>query len=78
MVLLKKGTILNKWSLNNLPDEYQLSAPLHKLPLGYVNQKTVVHKITEVILCFIIPLLVVSVLDFLWLRWKKRKKRTDN
>lgn len=78
MVLLKKGTILNKWSLNNLPDEYQLSAPLHKLPLGYVNQKTVVHKITEVILCFIIPLLVVSVLDFLWLRWKKRKKQTDN
>lgn len=78
MVLLKKGTILNKWSLNNLPDEYQLSAPLHKLPLGDVNQKTVVHKITEVILCFIIPLLVVSVLDFLWLRWKKRKKQTDN
>lgn len=75
LLLLKKGTILNKWSLNNLPDEYQLTAPLDELPLGSVAQKSLPYKVLEVLLCFAVPLVVVTLLDLLWIQWKKRKKR---
>ena len=46
--MLKDGTILNKWSVNNLPDEYQLNAPLEKLPLGTLTVPNTWHKVMQV------------------------------
>ena len=76
LMLLKKGVVLNKWSSDNLPDEYLLNAPLEKLPLGQLNMKSVLHKLLEVIGWFIGPLLALTVIDLLWLRWHKAKEKS--
>ena len=34
LILIKNGTILNKWSDEDIPDEYVLTDKLENLPLG--------------------------------------------
>lgn len=44
LMLLKNGVVINKWSVNSLPDEYVLTDRLEKLPLAQINEKTSVIK----------------------------------
>ncbi len=74
LVLLQRGVVLNKWSVNNFPDEFQLSAPLDELPLGQVNRKSVSRKIGEVLGWFFGPLVMFSLADLAWLGRKERRK----
>lgn len=78
LILLKKGVVVNKWSDGNLPDEYQLSAPLDKLPIGQLNRKTVTHKIVEVVVWFVAPLLLFTLCDLAWLNYRNRKAKRKN
>ena len=75
LLLLKQGVILNKWSHNELPDEYVLTDRLEKLPLGtqkYVNGwATLGH----VLLWFFMPLLLVIALDVLVIKRRARRYR---
>ena len=75
LILLKEGVVINKWSANDLPDEYQLHGSLDKLPIGHLNPKTLPHKISLVAGWFVGPLLLLSLCDIAWLQWKKRKKK---
>ena len=43
LLLIKDGTILNKWSDNQLPDEYVLNDSLDKLELGQQKQENKLH-----------------------------------
>ena len=63
LMLLKKGVVLNKWSVNGLPDEYVLTDRLEKLPLAQINEKTFSHKVALVFAWFIFPLLFFSMVD---------------
>lgn len=79
LMLLKKGVILNKWSVNRIPDEYQLSDSLDKLPLGTINHHSTAYKLMAVTGWFFGPLLFLLLCDLLWLRWKKiRQARNTN
>ena len=60
-----------------MPDEYQLNAPLEKLPFSTWNPKTNVHKVVEVTGWFLGPLLFLTVVDLIWLRIKSRKKKKE-
>ncbi len=73
LLLIKEGTILNKWADGNLPDEYVLTDRLENLPLGRQKQVNDVHTIGYVLLWFILPLLMVVGLDILVV--KRREKR---
>lgn len=75
LMLLKDGVIVRKWSVNSLPDEYQLTDSLDKLPLGKINERTMTHILSLILAWFIFPLVIVSVIDLLWEWIKKRKKR---
>lgn len=75
LVLLQRGVVLNKWSTDNLPDEYQLGAPLDELPLGQVNRKSVSRKIGEVLGWFFLPLLLLSLADLAWLARRRKQKK---
>ena len=66
LVLLKEGVVLRKWSVNNLPDEYQLQAPLDELPFGKVDNSSLVYKILWVLAWFVFPLLLICVLDVMF------------
>lgn len=74
VMLLKEGTVIKKWSVNNLPDEYELGGPLDTLPIGKLNSNSLVYKVLWVLAWFVFPLLVVCMADLLWERYKKRKQ----
>lgn len=73
LMLLKGGVVLNKWANENIPDEYQLTAPLELLPLaqGHVQGKGV--KIATCILWFVFPLLLISLLDRIYFYYRRNR-----
>lgn len=74
LVLLKNGTIYGKWSYNDLPDEFVLSAPLEQLKIGQLYTSGHIHTTTRVTLWFILPLLAFTGLDLLLNRRKKERE----
>lgn len=78
LMLLKKGVVVNKWGDGSLPDEYRLNAPLEKLPIGQLNRKTVSHKIAEVVMWFVVPLLTLTLCDLAWLNYRNRKAKKES
>ena len=74
VMLLKEGTVIKKWSVNNLPDEYELGGPLDTLPIGKLNSNSLAYKVLWVLAWFVFPLLVVCMADLLWERYKKQKQ----
>lgn len=75
LMLLKNGVVLNKWSANALPDEYQLNAPLDRLPLGEIQLKGVSRKLMEVTGSFLAPLAALTIIDLLWMKYRRRKEK---
>lgn len=77
LLLIKDGTILNKWSDSQLPDEYLLTDSLDKLELGrqkYVNDW---YTMGYVLLWFIVPLAFVIGADQLFVvRLQKKAERS--
>ena len=59
LILIKNGTILNKWSDEDIPDEYVLTDKLENLPLGKQKVSSDTHTVGYVFLWFVIPLLLV-------------------
>ena len=79
LLLLKDGKVIRKWSHNRLPDEYDLARPLEDLELGQAAGNTMGRHIAEVMLWFVLPLLLLSITDRLWM-WSKwiRKRKNSN
>lgn len=76
LMLLKGGVVLNKWANGNIPDEYQLTAPLELLPLAQGDVRGKGVKIATCIMWFLIPLLLISLLDRICFFYKRgREKR---
>ena len=73
LILLKEGKVIRKWSVDNFPDEYELTAPLEQLPIGYMDAKSLSYKFLLVMAWFVFPLFFVCMLDLLWERYKKRQ-----
>lgn len=74
LMLLKNGVVINKWSVNSLPDEYVLTDRLEKLPLAQINEKTFSHKVVLVLAWFVFPLLFFSMVDVIWEHFHRKKK----
>lgn len=77
LMLLKDGVILNKWSGNQLPDEYVLTGPLEELPLGRLQADNQMQKLGRVACWFVGPLLCVLLMDLLWVRRREKKIITN-
>ena len=76
LMLLKKGTIYNKWSQAELPDEYVLTDRLENIPLGEIEERNDMKTLGYVLLWFVIPLLGTIGIDNLWLSRSKNKTKT--
>ena len=74
LLLVKDGTILNKWSDNRLPDEYVLTDSLDKLELGKQKQESDLQTIGYVLLWFILPLMMVLCVDILVVRRREKQR----
>ncbi len=79
LLLLKDGTIINKWSHNNLPNEAKLSRPISQSSLGKMPKDSVPAKILEIVLWFIFPLTLLTLADRLWAwsKWVRLKEQKD-
>lgn len=78
LMLLKRGVVLQKWSANDLPDEFQLNAPLERLPLGQLNVASMARKVFGAVGSFFGPLLLLTLIDLIWMFFRKKyeKKKT--
>lgn len=74
LLLLKHGTILNKWSNNRLPDEYDLTDSLDKLELGQQKDVDDWRTIGYVVLWFVVPLMLIVALDVFIVRRREQKR----
>ena len=79
LLLIKDGTIIQKWSHNYLPPEDGLKAPLEQLAIGQMPRNSVPSRILKIFLWFILPLLLLTMADRLWMwtKWLKRKERSN-
>lgn len=78
LLLIKDGTVIRKWSHNRLPDDSQLTLPLEKSELGQMPQDSVPGKIVNLLLWFVLPLVLLTIADrmWMWTKWVRRKRKT--
>lgn len=79
LMLLKDGTIIDKWSHNALPQTDDLTAPLHRLTIGKAQNDSTTKRLLIVLLTFFLPLSALTLADRLW-AWSKwiRNKQSNN
>ena len=63
LMLIKGGVILNKWPSSQLPDEFDLTDKLEQLPLGQVKEVNDLRTLGIVGLWYIVPLLLIILID---------------
>ncbi len=82
LVLLKDGTVIRKWSHNDLPEigEENATKPLEELDEGKMPTTRVPQKILTLFLWFVLPLTLLVLADrtWMWSRWLRRKNRIYN
>ena len=76
LVLLYKGTIINKWSHNALPKQAELNAPLSLIEVGREPENETWTKIVLILICYIFPLTLLIVADRIWswTRWVRKRE----
>ena len=76
LVLLYKGTIINKWSHNDLPKQAELNAPLSLIEIGREPENKTWMKIVLILICYIFPLALLIVADRIWswTRWVRKRE----
>jgi triosephosphate isomerase len=77
LVLMKDGTILNKWNSRKLPDEYVLTDSLDNLELGKVQFANHLQKIGGALLWFIFPLLLMLGVDVFLVKRSARSAKEN-
>lgn len=76
LILLYKGTIINKWSHNDLPKQAELNAPLTLIEVGREPENKTWTKIVLILICYIFPLVLLIVADRIWswTRWVRKRE----
>ncbi len=83
LVLLKDGTVYNKWSGNRLPKVDDMNVPLEKTGWGTLQEASRTMTALRVLCWFLIPLFLLFFADRIWLGSKmykrmKHKNRINN
>ena len=74
LILLKKGEVVRKWSVVDIPNEYELPGPLEQLPVGEIGRETLAYRLLGVFVWFAFPLFLMCMVDLAWERYRKRKE----
>ena len=72
--MIKDGTIIRKWSHNDIPTSDVLQGPLNKLPIGQLPTNKMGKTIAKVLLWFFLPLILLVFADRTW-AWSKYVRR---
>ena len=76
LLLLYKGTIINKWNHNDIPKVEELNAPLSLLTIGHEPESSTWKKILTMVLCYLLPLILLIIADrfWAWTKWVKKRE----
>jgi triosephosphate isomerase len=79
LMLLKDGKIIGKWSHNRLPSGEVLTKQLQFLKIGQMPENSVPQKILYILLWYVLPLLLLTLADRLWMwsNWIKNKDKKN-
>ena len=81
LVLIKDGTIIRKWSHNNLPvlGPSDVTKPLDRLAIGKMPDDNIAGKIASILLWFFMPLFLLAIADrtWAWTKWIKKKENSN-
>lgn len=75
LMLLKDGTILDKWHYNDIPAEEDVKAVMDSCLTGTVTKTKEAPRLVTNLFTFTVPLLLVWVYDFLRFRRKRKTKK---
>lgn len=79
LVLLHNGTVVAKWSHNQLPTDEQLSKPLEKSELGRPSPSTPAYRIWCIFMWYVLPIMLLVITDRLWAwtQWIRNKEKNN-
>ncbi len=79
LVLVKDGTVIGKWSHNNLPELNYKSAELQDTEYGTMPDRSAMGKISKILLWYILPLMLLSFADRTWklTQWIRKKEHSN-
>lgn len=75
LMLMKDGKVVEKWSTDNIPNEYQLAGPLETLSIGTPDHRSIVFQTVMVVAWFVFPLFFICLADLLWERYRNRQRK---
>lgn len=78
VMLLNGSVVVNKWAASQIPGQDELNAPLDDMPWIRKHESTYSQRFFILLSWYIIPLLVLTILDKMWIGIKilyERKKR---
>lgn len=78
LMLLKGSTVVNKWPNTALPKAAQLQGDIENLPLSHPQLESKTRRAVGLLLWYVVPLLIITLADRLWLLWKMRASHKQN
>ncbi len=79
LLLIKDGTVIGKWSHNDLPKLNYSSAGLEDTEYGHIPEHSVTGKVSKIVLWYILPLLLLTFIDRTWKfsQWIRKKEHSN-
>lgn len=79
VILLNGSVVANKWASSQIPGQDELVAPLEEMPWMQKPQSTYTQRFFILLSWYLIPLLVLTILDKIWLGIKilRERKKQD-
>ena len=79
LLLIKDGTVIGKWSHNDLPKLNYSSAGLEDTEYGHIPERSVTGKVSKIVLWYILPLLLLTFIDRTWKfsQWIRKKEHSN-
>ena len=73
LLLIKNGTIMGKWSNDNIPTEYHLTGRLEEIPMGQLQEINKFHVVGWAFVWYFLPLSLILLAEMIWLRRKTKR-----
>ncbi|MGN0234558.1 MAG: BT_3928 family protein [Bacteroidaceae bacterium] len=72
LMLLYDGQIVGKWPSTDMPDLTDEKRPLEQTEWGTIQEQSRMKRILAILLWYMLPLLIFTLADRLWVAWKLR------
>ncbi len=75
LILMQGARIVNKWGTRQLPTAKELNGKVESLELAHPQPKSQLMHMMRIILWYVVPLILFTLTDRIWVTWKLKKLR---